>query len=103
MIFGQGRACEPEDMPGLAYISEQMIRLSGLAAMNPDQLEEALAGKDVNIEFSVEDAYFSLAGSADPEEIELMFHLIYAFLSDPGFRQKALILPKTNTVRCMMF
>jgi zinc protease len=96
VIFGQGRACEPEDMPGLAYISEQMIRLSGLAAMNPDQLEEALAGKDVNIEFSVEDAYFSLAGSADPEEIELMFHLIYAFLSDPGFRQKSLDLAKNQ-------
>ncbi|MCF8124771.1 MAG: insulinase family protein [Desulfotignum sp.] len=96
VVFGPGRACEPEDKPGISHISQQTVRKSGLSAMNPDQLEEALAGRDVSIEFSVEDTYFSLSGSADPQEIELVFQLIYAFLSDPGFRPESLALAKTQ-------
>ncbi len=96
VVFGRGRACQPEDIPGLSHISQQTVRLSGLGAMNPDQLEAALAGRDVSIAFSVDDAYFSLEGTADPEEIGLVFQLIYAYLLDPGFRPEGLDLAKTQ-------
>jgi zinc protease len=96
VVFGKGRACEPENLPGIAHISEQTVRASGLSAMNPDQLAAALAGRDVQIEFSVEDAFFSLSGAADPGEIELVFQLIQSFLSDPGFRPEALALAKVR-------
>jgi zinc protease len=96
VVFGEGRACEPEGMPGIGHISQQTLRAGGLAALNPDQLEAALAGRDVQIEFSVEDAFFSLSGTADPGEIELVFQLIQAFLADPGFRPEALALAKVR-------
>ncbi|MCA1792886.1 MAG: insulinase family protein, partial [Desulfobacteraceae bacterium] len=96
VVFGRGRACQPMDVPGLSHISQQTVRLSGLGAMNPDQLKEALAGRDVSISFTVEDAYFSLEGTADPEEIGLVFQLIYAHFFDPGFRPEGLELAKTQ-------
>jgi zinc protease len=96
VVFGPGRACEPEDKPGISHLSQHTLRASGLSAMNPDQLDAALAGRDVRIEFSVEDAFFSLSGDADPREIELVFQLIQSFLADPGFRPEALDLAKVR-------
>lgn len=96
VVFGKGRACQPLDMPGLAHISQQTVRLSGLGAMDLDQLKQALAGRNVDISFTVGESYFSLEGTADPEEIKLVFQLIYAHLADPGFRPEALDLAKTR-------
>jgi len=96
VVFGKGRACQPPDIPGLSDISQQTIRLSGLAGMDPDQLKQALAGRDVSIDFSVGESFFSLEGRADPEEAALVFQLIYAHLADPGFRSEGLALAKTQ-------
>jgi zinc protease len=92
--FGHGRACEPKNKPGIAFISEQTLHHSGLGRMTLEQLNTALAGRDISMEFSVEDTGFSLSGSADPWEIELVFQLIQAFLTDPGFRPEGLALAK---------
>ncbi len=96
VVFGQGRSCEPDDKPGIAFISEQTLHKSGLGSMTLDQLNAALAGRDVTMEFAVEDTFFSLSGSADPGETELVFQLIRAFLADPGFRQESLDLAKNQ-------
>ncbi|MFO7912178.1 MAG: insulinase family protein [Desulfotignum sp.] len=95
-VFGNGRVCQPKDIPGLAHISQQTVRLSGLGVMDLDQLKQALAGRDVDISFTVGESYFSLEGTADPLEIKLVFQLIYAYLADPGFRPEALDLAKTR-------
>ncbi len=55
VAFGDGRACEPADKPGIAPISQQTLHQSGLGRMTLDQLSNALAGRDVTMEFSVED------------------------------------------------
>jgi len=94
VIFGRGRACQPLDIPGLAHISQQTVRLSGLGAMDLDQLKQALAGRNADISFTVGETYFSLEGTADPQEIKLVFQLVYAYLADPGFRPEALDLAK---------
>ncbi|MFO7988654.1 MAG: insulinase family protein [Desulfotignum sp.] len=96
VAFGHGRSCEPEDIPGIAFISEQVLHLSGLGRMTLDQLNAALAGRDISMEFSVEDTCFSLSGSADPWETERVFQLIQAFLTDPGFRPESLALAKNR-------
>lgn len=96
VVFGHGRSCEPADKPGIAFISEQTVHKSGLGSMTLDQLNAALAGRDVTMEFTVEDTFFSLRGSADPGETKLVFQLIRSFLTDPGFRQESLDLAKNQ-------
>jgi zinc protease len=96
VAFGHGRSCAPADKPGIAPISQQTLQHSGLGRMSLDQLNAALAGRDVTIEFSVDDTCFSLSGSADPWETELVFQLIQTFMADPGFRTESLDLAKTQ-------
>lgn len=96
VVFGDGEVGIPDDIPGLAAIAESTVGLSGLGEMDADQLEAALAGREVSIGFNIEDAYFSFSGSADPQESELLFQLILAYLADPGFRSEGLALAKTQ-------
>jgi zinc protease len=96
VTFGKGASSEPIDMPGLSALAESTLQLSGFESMDPDQLGDALAGKDVTIGFSINDAYFAVEGSGDPKQAELIFQLIYTYLKDPGFRPQALALAKTQ-------
>jgi zinc protease len=94
VCFGQGKKSEPLSKPGLSFMAESVIQKSGLGQLNADQMEEALAGRKMNINFDVNDNYFSFSGSADPDETELLFQLIYHYLNDPGFREET--LERTN-------
>jgi len=95
VCFGDGRKAEPLSKPGLSLLGEGVIKASGLGRLDTDQLEEALAGNKINIGFQVNDNYFSLSGSGDPKEAELIFQLIYHYMNDPGYRVEALDFTKT--------
>ncbi len=94
-IFGDGKKSEPISKPGLSLLSEEVLQTSGLGNLDSDQLEEALAGNKVSFKFEIHDNYFSISGSSDPKEAELIFQLIYHYLNDPGYRVEALDLSKT--------
>ena len=94
VCFGQGKKSEPLSKPGLSFVAESVIQKSGLGQLNADQMEEALAGRKININFDVNDNNFSFSGSADPKEIELLLQLIHHYLNDPGFREET--LDRTN-------
>lgn len=96
VCFGEGKKSEPYIKPGLSYVSESVINKSGLGQLNADQMEEALSSRKININFDISENYFSFSGSSDPEEIELLFQLIYHYLKDPGFRKEALDLSKIH-------
>ncbi len=87
--FGLGRACEPYDKPGLAKLSESVVRGSGLGRMTKDELERALAGKSTGVNFAVNQGSFSFEARSVTDELDLLFQLLYANLVDPGFRQDA--------------
>lgn len=95
LVFGPGGQSCPKGKSGLDWIGQTTVQQSGFGSLDMDQLEEALAGRDVGFEFGIEEPYFALTGSADSKESELMFQLIYTFLKDPGFRAKGLDLAKT--------
>ena len=90
VCFGQGKKSEPLSKPGLSFMAESVIQKNGLGQLNADQMEEALAGRKISIDFGINDNSFSFSGSADPEETELLFQLIYHYIKDPGFREEAL-------------
>lgn len=94
VCFGEGEKSEPVSMPGLAFVSESVLTKSGLGKLDTDQLEEALAGKNVTIGFDVNENDFSFSGAGDPKEAALIFQLIYHYLKDPGFRAEALDLSR---------
>ncbi|MEA1969404.1 MAG: insulinase family protein [Thermodesulfobacteriota bacterium] len=90
--FGKGRKAEPVSKPGLGLIAASVINESGLDSLDRDQLDAALAGRDVNIRFNTDQDGFSLSGRAGVDEAELVFQLVRSYFLDAGFRQEALLL-----------
>ena len=87
--FGYGRSSEPADQPGLGPLTESVINESALGALDKDGLERALAGKNLSVDFKVSEDSFSFRGQAAQAEIETLVQLLYAHLTDPGFRADA--------------
>ena len=87
--FGRGRSTEPPNLPGLALLTENIINESGLGALEKDELERALAGRNTSVVFHVDENRFSFDGETVSSEISLLFQLLYAHMVDPGFRKEA--------------
>lgn len=90
--FGNGRAGEPADKPGLAEVAEAVVNESGLGGLTRDELDRALAGRTTSMGFSVREGDFLFRGKTTPEEIEVFFQLLRAHLADPAFRADAYAL-----------
>lgn len=89
LVFGNGRAAEPKEKPGLSTVSQKVIHLSGLGEMNRDTLRQALAGMHTAVSFQVAEDHFAFAGHTVSDQVETLFQLYHAHLSDPGFREDA--------------
>jgi zinc protease len=92
LSFGDGRACEPADKPGLSVLTEGVMHESALGGLTRDELGRALAGKETQLDFNVAEDHFAFEGQGPSKELPLMFQLLYAHLTDPGFRADAFSL-----------
>jgi len=89
LSFGKGRFSEPPELAGLAELSMSVVNESGLGSLDRSALESALAGKQSQVVFGVDEAMFAFNGETIPEELPLLFQLLYAHIKDPGFREEA--------------
>jgi zinc protease len=92
LSFGPGKADEPPDLEGISLLGEEVINGSGLGGLDSDELVQALAGKEINVFFTVEEDAFSFQGNAVSKEVTLLLQLLYAHIVDPGYREDAYIL-----------
>jgi len=92
LSFGTGRFSEPSTLPGLAELSAAVVNESGLGMLEKDEIEAALAGKNTAVAFDVGTSRFTFRGETIPEELELLFQLLFAHLQDPGFKEEAFTL-----------
>jgi len=92
LSFGAGRSGEPGTLPGLAELSMAVINESGLGRLDKDELKAALAGKNTDVVFNIDPSRFMFQCQTIPGELVLMFELLYAHLSDPGFKKDAFSL-----------
>ena len=89
LSFGQGKSCEPLNKPGLALITENVLNESGLGTLTKDELKWAMAGKNAHVTFSIDEDRFVFKGETVSNEVSLLFQLLYAHITDPGFRKDA--------------
>ena len=85
--FGQGRMSEPQD--GMALVAEALQKESGVGPLSREQLDMALAGTNVRLDFRAGPESFTLSGSSLSSELELLIQLVYARLHDPAFSPEA--------------
>jgi zinc protease len=96
LSFGSGRYEEPEAHPGLAELSEAVVNESGLGALSKDEIEIALAGKQTHVSFRINESAFVFHGNTIPAELRLLSQLLYAHITDPGFRSDAFQLVRNQ-------
>ncbi len=85
--FGSGKQGAPQE--GLSMVAERFVGESGVGRLSREQLDQALAGTNVNLEFDVGAESFSFKGDGLSSEIELLLQLLYTHLADPAFRPEA--------------
>ncbi|MDO9567116.1 MAG: insulinase family protein [Candidatus Desulfaltia sp.] len=89
LSFGLGRTVEPLDKAGLADLSAEVINESGLGRLKKDEIESALTGRNTDVNFFVNEDSFSFKGKTVSKEVQLLFRLLYAHLTDPGYMADA--------------
>jgi zinc protease len=92
LSFGAGRSEEPQDLPGLAELGKEAVNESALGRLDKDDLEAALAGRQTEVVFDIDESRFMFQCQTITNELELLFELLYAHLLDPGFRDDAFLL-----------
>ncbi len=85
--FGSGLLTEPK--PGLARLAESVVAESGVGALTREQLDRALAGTSVQLNFRVGEESFFFNGKGLNTELDLLLQLLYTHLADPAFRPEA--------------
>jgi zinc protease len=89
LSLGFGAASEPMELPGLSRMTQAVISESGFGAMDRVELEAALSGRLADMEFKVREDMFHVTVKSDSSELPLLFQLLYHFIKDPGYDQKA--------------
>lgn len=88
--FGGGRLDLPRDKPGLKLLADQAFVSGGLQKHNVDDLGRITAGRNVGVDFSVDDDAFVLTGRTTPADLPLQLQLMAAYVTAPGYRPEAL-------------
>lgn len=94
LIFGHGQSAEPKPLPGISLLAETTVNESGLGAMDSDSLRRALSGKSTRVHFGITETHFNFFGKTVSDEVALLFQLLYAHVTDPGFRPESLTLAR---------
>ena len=84
--FGPGKAGEPHEKPGLSELSRNVVNESGVGPLDMEDLDRALAGKNTTVDFGIDEDRFLFRANTVPDELELLFQLLYARIQDPAFR-----------------
>lgn len=84
--LGGGLSSEPPDRPGLGLLTGACFLGSALGRHDSEAVNRILRGSSVTFDFGVEDDAFVFTGSADRAHLPLLFQLITAYLTDPGWR-----------------
>jgi zinc protease len=88
--FGGGRLDLPRDKPGLKLLADQTFVSGGLQQHNVDDLSRLTAGRNVGVDFTVEDDAFVLTGRTTPADLLLQLQMMAAYITAPGYRPEAL-------------
>jgi len=82
---GNGRLALPLDTLSAKWASDGFLA-GGLKAINPEDMEKALAAVIGSVKFEVGDRAFELTGTTRPSDLPAQLQLLAAYASDPGFR-----------------
>jgi zinc protease len=85
---------QPDNKLGLVSVAQGAFIEGGLAQLDAEQLKNSLAGRFAQLGFSIGENATIFTGSADTEELTLLFQMLTAFLTDFELREESINLAK---------
>ncbi|MBK9991701.1 MAG: insulinase family protein [Verrucomicrobia bacterium] len=99
--IGTGQLTEPKDKPGLSFFTNSTFTAGGLGQHSVDDLQRILAGKTVQVGFTVGSDALILGGfkprelvPTNREDLLLQLQLLAAYVTDPGYRPESIRVAK---------
>ncbi len=80
-----GYAQFPEDHMAAGRMLSWFISEAGFGEFDATSLQKATVGKVANVEFSLDLHYEGIDASCSPKDMELMFQMLYRYVTDPRF------------------
>ena len=87
--FGRGQQ-EPRNAATVTDAAESVFINSGLEGLSRDQLDRALAGRQVGLGFSVGGDEFAFGAATTPADLELQLQIFAAYMTAPGWREEGM-------------
>ena len=87
--FGTGKLGQPKERTYLDAFTQYMISLGGLGQQTWSELESLMAGKNVEVAFSIEEGHFDISGGSTTENLLLGLQIMAAHFADPAFGEEA--------------
>ena len=88
--FGAGRLELARDKVGLKPLAEGAFLAGGLEKHTLDELNGITAGRNVGLDFTVDDDAFLFTGRTTPDDLLLQLQVMAAYVTAPGYRAEAL-------------
>lgn len=88
--FDGGYLALPKQRVGLFWALPFAFIEGGLKQLTTEELEQALAGRIVNVDLSLDEGAFEFAGRTNHGDFELQLQLLAAFATEPAYRGEGL-------------
>jgi zinc protease len=87
IVFTTGAASDPQDKPGLAYLTAQMLADAGTKEMTYRQIVEALFPMSASVGVQVDKEMTTFIGATHVENLDAYYKLLRAMILEPGWRE----------------
>ena len=94
--FGAGRLTANKELPGLLQFAAGTFLQGGLEQHSLDDVNRLCMGRNVQVNFNVEEESFTLTGTTNGKDLEFQLQLLCAYLAAPGFREDSLAAYRQN-------
>ena len=87
VVFTTGSAADPEDKPGLAYLTAMMMADGGTKDMTYKQVVDAMFPMAASVSARVDMEMTTFSGATHVDNLDAYYKLFRALLLDPGWRE----------------
>lgn len=101
LVFTTGAAQDPEDKPGLARLTAEMLSGGGTKDLTYNQVVDALFPMAASVGSQVDQEMTSFSGATHVDNLEAYYKLFRAMLLEPGWREDDFKRLKDSTINSL--
>jgi zinc protease len=88
IVFTAGSVLDPEDKPGLAYLTAMMVANGGTKEMTYRQITDALYPMAASVNAQVDNEMVTFSGATHVDNLDAYYKLLRGMLLEPGWREE---------------